>query len=467
MPSFRWTRVSQTRREGRRHDGCSDAGGMASDVSPWKLGGLRVGELARRVWGEFSADEISDRSAALAYYFLFALFPALLFLTALLGLLPLNLMDRLMEYVSQALPGDAASIIQKTLQEIIAGASGGLLSIGVLGALWASSNGMSSIMSALNVAYDVKETRPWWKAKALAIALTLGFSVFILGALVLLVFGPRIGETVAGWVGLGNVFTFVWNLVSIPIIIVLVAVGIGLVYYLAPNTEQHWRWVTPGSVVALALWLAASFALRFYVTNFANYNATYGSIGGVILLMLWLYLSGMAILLGAEVNAEIEQAAARRGAPDAKEAGERAADGGADNVRPFPQRALRDIASVQGGLGHLARLELELALAEVRRAAVSAGVAIGVAVAAGVVLIAALVVLVAAALAPAFEANWRPLLVAGGGGALLSGAALAWAIYRLRTVLTLERTRSSIKETWRWAEIRLRSVKTSTSPAAR
>jgi membrane protein len=440
---------------------------MASDVSPWKLGGLGVVELAKRVWAEFSADEVSDRAAALAYYFLFALFPALLFLTALLGFLPIpNLMDRLMDYVSQAMPGDAASIIEKTLGEIVAGASGGLLSIGVLGALWAGSNGMSSIISALNIAYDVKETRPWWKRKLLAVGLTLGFSVFILSALVLIVFGPKIGETVAGWVGLGAAFTFVWNIVSIPIVMVLVAIGIGLVYYLAPAVEQHWRWVTPGSAVALVLWLGASFALRFYVTNFANYNATYGSIGGVILLMLWLYLSGMALLLGAEVNAEIEHAAARRGAPDAKAEGEQEAETDRGGVVPFPRPVLKRVESVQQGLGHLARLELELAVAEVKRAATSAAIAAGVALAASVTLVTSLVVLLAAALAPIFDADWRPLLIAGGGGALLSSAAIVWAVYRARNVVTLARTRASIKETWRWAETRLRSVKTSTSPAA-
>ena len=231
---------------------------MASDVSPWKLGGLTVRELARRVWSEFSEDEISDRAAALAYYFLFALFPALLFLTALIGLLPIpNLMDRLMAYVSEAMPGDAASIMQRTLREIVRGASGGLLSIGVLGALWAGSNGMSSIMSALNAAYDVKETRPWWKTKLLAIGLTLGFSVLILSGLVLLVFGPKLGATVASWVELGQLFTVVWNIISIPIVMVLVAIGIGIVYYMAPAVEQRWRWVTPGSVVAVVLWLAA------------------------------------------------------------------------------------------------------------------------------------------------------------------------------------------------------------------
>jgi uncharacterized BrkB/YihY/UPF0761 family membrane protein len=216
------------------------------------------------------------------------------------------------------------------------------------------------------------------------------------------------------------------------------------------------------------LWLIASFGLRFYVTNFANYNATYGSIGGVILLMLWLYLSGTALLLGAEVNSEIEQAAARRGAPDAKVAGEKeAGERPPDSVVPFPRRALKSVESVQEGLGHLARLELELALAELKRAATSIGVAAGVAVAATVMLVTSLVVLLGAALAPAFGGDWRPLLIAGGGGALLSGAAIAWAVYRVRNVVMLARTRASIKETWRWAETRLRSGRTSTSPAAR
>lgn len=437
---------------------------MASDVSPWKLGGLTVRELGARVYAEFSKDDLSDRAAALAYYFLFSLFPALLFLTALVGFLPIpDLMGRLMAYVSQAMPPDAASIVEKTLQEIMAGSSGGLLSIGVLGALWAGSNGMSSIMSALNAAYDVDEGRPWWKAKALAIVLTIGFSLFLLTALILVVFGPKIGETLAGYVGLGDVFTLVWNVVSIPVVMILVAIGIGLVYYLAPNVEQRWRWVTPGSVVALVLWLAASFGLRYYVGNFANYNATYGSIGGVILLMLWLYLSGLAILIGAEVNAEIEQAAARRGAEDAKQSGEERTGA----VRALPARNPRHIESVQAGLGHLARLELELAVAELRGAAVTAGLTVGVALASAVTLVTSIVVLLAAALAPLFDADWRPLLIAGGGGALLSGGALAWAVVRIRNVVTLERTRASIKETWRWAETRLRSVKTSPWPAGR
>lgn len=292
-------------------------------ASPWSLGGLTLRELAVRVWREVQKDEISDRAAALSYYFLFSLFPALLFLTALLGLLPIpGLMDRFMDYFGQALPEDAASVVAKTLTEVVRGAHGGLLSLGMLGALWAGSNGMGSVMTALNVAYHVTETRPWWKRRLLAAGLTIGFALFILSALVLLVFGPRLGGAVAGRFGLGAAFTTVWNALNLPIVIFFVLVGIALVYYLAPDAQQRWRWVTPGSAVALVLWLGMSSGLRLYVTHFGNYNATYGSIGGVILLMLWLYLTGMVLLLGAEVNSEIEFAAAQRGDTTAKLPGE-------------------------------------------------------------------------------------------------------------------------------------------------
>lgn len=316
---------------------------MAESPSPWNLGGLSVRELGRRVLSELATDEVLDRGAALAYYFLFALFPTLLFLTSLLGLLPFpGLMDRLLAYTHQALPGDAASVVSKTLSEIQAGARGGLLSIGALVALWAASAGMASMMTTLNVAYDVEDPRPWWKRRLLAILLTVGFSVFILAALLLLVFGPRIGQALTARMGLGPVFTMAWNVASVPVVMIFVLVGIALVYYFAPATEQQWRWVTPGSVVALTLWLAMSFGLRFYVSNFADYSATYGSIGGVILLVLWLYLSGVILLVGAEINSEIEQAAAARGEVTAKAPGELQAP--IDRVAGPPPSAEDDVA---------------------------------------------------------------------------------------------------------------------------
>jgi membrane protein len=279
-----------------------------------------VRELARRVWADVDRDEILDRAAGLAYYFLFALFPTLLFLTALLGLLPVpDVMDHLLHYASRLLPGDAASLVSRTMGEVVRGASGGLLSVGVLAALWAASNGMSAIAAALNVALQVQDERPWWRRRLMALGLTVGFSAFTLVALLLLVFGERLGEIVAAWIGLGWAFTLVWNLLRWPVAILCVQTGISLVYALAPAARRRWRLASPGSLLALVGWLVMSFGLRVYVTYVADYNTTYGSIGGVILLMLWFYLTAVVLLVGAEVNSEIERArrvAARSGAPD-------------------------------------------------------------------------------------------------------------------------------------------------------
>ncbi len=270
-------------------------------------------ELARRVYAQVWKDDLLDRAAALSYYFLFALFPTLLFLTALVGLLPLpHLMDQLIGYVVRVLPADAASLLVKTLGEIRAGASRGLLSLGVVAALWAASGGMLSIISALNVAYDIVDTRPWWKRRLIALALTGGFSLFTLTAVLLLIFGERIGEATAALMGLGSQFTRTWNVVQWPAVILCAPTGVGLVYSLAPAVRRRFRWVTPGSAFAVVAGLAMSFVLRVYVHYFGNYNATYGSIGGVILLMLWLYWSSLALLVGAEIDAELEEIGAHR-----------------------------------------------------------------------------------------------------------------------------------------------------------
>ena len=273
-------------------------------VSPWCLGGLSVAEVARRVYARLGQHDVFDRAASLSYYFLFALFPTLLFLTALLGLLPIpKLMDRLLDYVTRMLPGDAASLLTRTLAEVVKGARGSLVSIGVLAALWGAASGMVSIRTALNVAYDARERRTWWRQRLDALALTLSFSLFTLLALMLLVFGERVGDAVAGALGVGAMFTRAWNIARWPAILLLALLGITLVYHFAPAVRQRWHWVTPGSAFALIGWVVASYGLRLYVTYFGNYNATYGSIGGVILLMLWLYLSSLTLLVGAEIDA--------------------------------------------------------------------------------------------------------------------------------------------------------------------
>ena len=271
--------------------------------SAWRLGGLSIVELGTRVWADIN--EILDRSAALSYYFIFALFPTLLFLTTLLALLPIpHLLDRLMAYVSDVLPGDAGLLVQKTLGQALQGAHAGLLSVGAVTALWAASSGMTSIMAALNV-----ESRPWWRERVLAIGLTIVFSVLAVVALVLLVFGQNLGEAIANRTGWGTAFRITWQLVRWPVAMFLGLAAISLVYRLAPAANQRWAWVTPGSAFAVGAWAIMSVALRFYVGYFANYNATYGSIAGVILLMLWLYLSGVVLLVGAAINSEIARAA--------------------------------------------------------------------------------------------------------------------------------------------------------------
>jgi membrane protein len=258
--------------------------------------------VLRRLWDEFWQDEVLDRAAALSYYLVFALFPMLLFLTALLGMMPFTLMDQLMGYLDQVLPSD---VVRKTLGEITRGASGGLLSVGILAALWSASAGMGAITSALNVAYDVVEHRSWWRRRLTAVALTVGLALLVPTALLFIVFGERAGLAVAGRRGLGPTFVMWWGIARWTVIALMVSWGVMLVYRLAPAVRLPWRTLLPGTIVAVSAWLLMSLGFKYYVTHMADYNATYGSIGGVILLILWLYLSGVVFLIGAEINAEV------------------------------------------------------------------------------------------------------------------------------------------------------------------
>jgi membrane protein len=291
-----------------------------SRASPWKLGGLGVAELGRRVIAEIRNDDCLGRAAQLAYYFLFALFPFFLFLTTLLGYLPIpNLLDRLLETLGQMLPGEALRLVEDNVRQLVTGQRGGLLSFGILAALWTSSSALTAIIDSLNRAYDVEEGRPFWKVRLTAMGITIGLSAFIVVALVLLTFGPQLGGWVADLVGLGRVFEVTWNIVRWPVIVGLLVVAIALLYYFAPDVEQEWTWITPGSACAVLGWLLASLGFAFYVNRFGSYNATYGSIGAVIVLLTWMYVTGLFILIGGEINAEIEHAA-----PSGKEPGEKA-----------------------------------------------------------------------------------------------------------------------------------------------
>jgi membrane protein len=279
--------------------------------TPWSLGGLSVRQLVRRVWDELWADEILDRAAALSYYFLFALVPTLLFLTVLIGLLPVGgLLDRLLAYAARVLPADAMSVLTGILDQVVRGAGGGLLSVGVAGALWGASRAIRSIITALNVVYDVRHPRPWWRRQVVSLLLTVTFGLFTLTGLVLLVFGERIGRALAERAGFGPFFSASWAVLHWAAVGVFLLTALDLVYHFAPAVRQRWHWLTPGSAFALTAWLLASIGLRLYVTHVANYNAAYGSIGGVILLLLWLYVTSVALLVGGQINAVIARAGA-------------------------------------------------------------------------------------------------------------------------------------------------------------
>jgi len=296
-------------------------------TSIWKLGGLTGRELARRVWLEIYAGGLFTRAAALSYYFLLALFPLLLCLMAMLGYFAntrTELRSNLLNYLGQVVPRSASALIDTTINEISKNAGRGKLSFGLLAALWFASSGMGAMSATLNATYGIKESRPWWRVRLSAVGLTIALAVLIISALTLVLYGREIGDSVAHRFGLGVAFRFAWNVWRWPLVLAFVLFVLALIYYFGPNLEHpRWHWITPGSVTGVGLWLLVSFCFRVYLRYFDRYSVTYGSLGAVIILMLWFYLTGAAILIGGKVNAEIEHAAAEQGAPGAQLHGEK------------------------------------------------------------------------------------------------------------------------------------------------
>jgi len=265
-------------------------------------------EILKRTVAEIGADHCLGLAAQLAFYFFLALFPALLFLVALIGYLPVeNAISALLEALGTVAPGEALDLLKGQLNELSSGRHGGLLTLGIVGAIWSSSAAMVAIIDALNHAYDVDEWRSWLKRRVLAIGLTIALALFILASLALVLLGPSIVGWAADRFGVAPAVEFAWRVARWPVIAALVVFGVDLVYYFAPNRKARWAWVTPGSLLATCLWVASSFGFKFYVSQFGNYNATHGAIGGVIVLLLWFYVSAFAILIGAEMNGVIEQ----------------------------------------------------------------------------------------------------------------------------------------------------------------
>jgi membrane protein len=295
--------------------------------SLWKLGGLTWRRLCARVWADIYEGDLFTRAAALSYYFLLALFPLLIFLTAALGYFAeggTELRNSLLNYLASVAPRTASALVRSTVKEITENAGGGKLSFGLLAALWFASFGMAAVGDTLNSAYGVRESRAWWRVRLVSLGLTGALAVLIISALALMFYGGEIGESLAARLDLGDAFKAAWAVFQWPVVLAFVLLAFALIYYFAPDLRhQKWYWITPGSLAGVVLWLLASFAFRVYLRYFDRYSLTYGSLGAVIVLLLWFYLTGAAILVGGAVNAEIEHAAARRGAPDAKLPGEK------------------------------------------------------------------------------------------------------------------------------------------------
>ncbi|HUE82590.1 MAG TPA: YihY/virulence factor BrkB family protein [Pyrinomonadaceae bacterium] len=270
----------------------------------------KLWQFARRIWDRINDHDVLGRAAQLSYYFLLALFPLLLFLISLLGYIAptgSEFQDRLLNYLSTVAPPSAMELIRATLDEISARRSGGRLYLSLLAALWAASWGMGAISETLNVAYRVKESRPWWKARLVAVLLTIALAVLILSAFAIVLYGERIGDSIAAIFGYSEVFRLTWRISQWPIALTFVLATFKLIYYFAPNVPRHSRkWTTTGAIVGVVLWLIISFGFRAYLSFFDSYSVTYGSLGAVIILMLWFYLTGVAILIGGEINAELE-----------------------------------------------------------------------------------------------------------------------------------------------------------------
>ena len=301
---------------------------IAKRALVWQLSNLSWRFLGKRVWLEIYAGSMLTHAAALSFYFLLALFPLMLFLITILGFFAesgTELRSQLLVTLSRVVPYSASTLIYTTIDEIGQNADGSKLSFGILTALWIASSGMGAISEALNAMYGVRESRPWWKVRLASVGLTIALAVLIISALLLILYGGEIGEAITKYFNQTKDFETFWIVAQVPFVLAFVLLTFAMVYYFAPNLyDQKWYWITPGSIIGILLWLLVSFLFRIYLRYFDTYSATYGALGAVIVLMLWFYLTGVAILIGGKINAEIEGAAAEVGIEGAKHHGDKA-----------------------------------------------------------------------------------------------------------------------------------------------
>lgn len=281
--------------------------------------GVSVKQFLLDLNRQISDDNVFNGAAALGFYLTLAIFPAMILLLSIIPYLPIHNVDKaIMDLLGQALPKEASGMITGVVEQVTGERHGGLLSFGLLATLWAASSGMYAIMQQLNITYHVKEARSFLRARATALLLSLLFLLLVIGAFSLVVLGGVIQGWIGDRLGFSSVLLTAFTVFRWVVIVLALLLGFALIYYYGPNVEQKFAFITPGSVLGVLLLIVASLVFAVYTSNFGNYNATYGSIGAVIILMLWLYIAGLVILIGSEINALLEHYS-----PEGKRKGEK------------------------------------------------------------------------------------------------------------------------------------------------
>ena len=259
-----------------------------------------------RTYEDVNRNHTLQVSAALSYYFVMALFPALVLLSAFVAYLPVpDLFNQALSLMSHFVPQDSMGLVRKVVSDVITPNRGAFLSFGLVGTLWTASGGFANAIEALNIAYDVEETRPFYRTRPLAIGLTFLIGFLLLLALSIMIVGPRFGEWLSYRAHLSLLWTWIWPYIHWSLAILFTVLAVEALYFLAPNVKQRFWATLPGAVFAVGFWIGLSYLLGIYFRMFANFNKTYGTLGAAVALMVWLYWTAFAMLLGAELNAEL------------------------------------------------------------------------------------------------------------------------------------------------------------------
>jgi membrane protein len=275
------------------------------------IGGLTLQELARRTWREVCTRDLLGRAAELAFFFLLAFFPMMIVVLSLISFMP-TVQQTILFWLANLMPPDAKAILEKWLANAFGERRGGLLSFGLLFSIWAASNGMSALMKALNQAYEVEEWRPLWKSRLIALGLTIALSVLVIGGAALINYAEPVAEWLAKSIGAERLWELLGSGPYYLMGLLMLTLGMALIYYVAPNVTLHWMRIAPGTIFSAAGFILSSYLFSLYLNFAPSYDATYGSIGAIVVLMLWLYLLGLVMCIGGEINAEVHSAAGER-----------------------------------------------------------------------------------------------------------------------------------------------------------